>query len=516
MVYLSSSPAARTILKLISAQDQTILATVTPTISDHFHALRDVGWWSASYLFTLSVFQLFYGKLYAIYSIKLVYLAAIGIFELGSLICAVSPNSSALISGRAVAGLGAAGIFSGSIMVTTKVIPLERRATYLGVMSAVFGVAAIVGPFIGGAIAEQSTWRWCFWLNLPLGLVTVVLCAFLVRTPPDRNTQPLSSTEKLRQFDLVGTVTLIGSLVCLLLALEWGGSTYPWKSARVIALFVAAAVLAAVFVLAQTLPKSRFTARTIPSSITASRSVWMAGSYAMCITGGVYVAILYIPLWFQVIQHRSALGSSVMLTPLIVGYVVCSVIAGILTSAIGYYNPSMIVGTILAACGSGLLTTITPHTNTGTWIGYQALYGLGVGLGFGQPSYVVQTVLPEKDVSMGVTLITLVQNLSATVFVAAAQTIFQNSLADRLRSLVPGVSASSIAQTGATQLLEQFPASDRPAVLDTYSSALVQTFYLSLGLSCASVVGAALSEWRSMKAPKSETGQARPGGEGSH
>ncbi|KAL5041605.1 major facilitator superfamily domain-containing protein [Aspergillus fruticulosus] len=393
-------------------------------------------------------------------------------------------------------------------MVTTKVIPLERRAAYLGVMSAVFGVAAIVGPFIGGTIAEWSTWRWCFWLNLPLGFVTVVLCAFLLRTPPNRHAQPLSSTEKLKQFDLVGTVTLTGSLVSLLLALQWGGSTYPWKNARVIALFVVAAVLAAAFVLAQALPSSKITARTIPPSITASRSVWAAGSYAMCITGGVYVAILYIPLWFQVIQHRSALGSSVMLTPLIAGYVVCSVIAGILTSAIGYYNPSMIVGTILAACGSGLLTTIAPHSSTGVWIGYQALYGFGVGLGFGQPSYVVQTVLPEEDVSMGVTLITLVQNLSATVFVAVAQTIFQNSLADQLRSLVPGVSASAIAQTGATQLLDQFPESDKPAALDAYSSALARTFYLSLGLSCASVIGAALSEWRSMKAPKSETGLA--------
>jgi MFS family permease len=489
---------------------------VTPTISNHFHVLSDVGWWSASYLFTLSVFQLFYGKLYALYSIKLVYLAAISIFELGSLICAVSSNSAALISGRAVAGLGAAGIFSGSIMVTTMVIPLERRATYLGVMSAVFGVAAIVGPFIGGAIAERTTWRWCFWLNLPLGFMTAILCAFLVRTPPNHHAQPLSSTEKLRQFDFVGTITLIGSLVCLLLALEWGGSTYPWKNPRIIALFVVAAVLAAAFVFVQALPISRVSARTIPSSITASRSVWAAASYAMCITGGVYVAILYIPLWFQVIQRRSVLGSSVMITPLIVGYVVCSVVAGILTSTIGYYNPCMIVGTTLTACGSGLLTTITPNTSTGTWIGYLALYGLGVGLGFGQPSYVVQTVLPKEDVSIGVTLITLVQNLSATVFVAAAQTIFQNSLASQLRSLAPGVSTSVIAHTGATQFLEQFPESNRPAVLDAYSSALARTFYLSLGLSCASIVGAALSEWRSMKTPKPGTERTPAGGERSH
>lgn len=385
-------------------------------------------------------------------------------------------------------------------MVTTKMIPLERRPRYLGVMSAVFGIAAIAGPCVGGAIVKQSTWRWCFWINLPLGFVTVVLCTFLVKIPSKPHLQALSRMEKLRQFDIIGTIILIGSLACLLLGLQWGGVTYPWNSARIIALFAVTAALAAAFVLLQI--QNSKTSRTIPPSIIANRSVWMAGGYAMCMTGGVYIAMLYVPMWFQVIQHRSALGSSVMLTPLIAGYVVCSVISGILTSIIGYYNPSMIVGTILTACGSGLLTTITPRTTTATWIGYLALYGLGVGMGFGQPSYVVQTLLPEKDVPIGVTLITLLQNLSATMFVAVAQTLFQNTLADQLHSIAPGISASSLGQAGATQLIEQFSESELPGALAGYSTALTRTLYLSLGLSCASAVGAAFTEWTSMKSPK--------------
>lgn len=370
-------------------------------------------------------------------------------------------------------------------------------------MSAVFGIAAIAGPCIGGAIVKQTTWRWCFWINLPLGFVAVTLCAFLVKTPTNTHLQPLNWVEKLRQFDIVGTIILIGSLVCLLLGLQWGGVIYPWNNGRIIALLVAAAVLAVAFVLLQ-IPNSR-AAQTIPSSIISNRSVWMAGGYGMCITGGVYVAMLYVPMWFQVIQQRSALGSSVMLTPLIAGYVICSIISGILTSVIGYYNPSMILGTILAACGSGLLTTITPRTSIPAWIGYLALYGLGVGLGFGQPSYVVQTLLPEKDVSIGVTLITLLQNLSATIFVAVAQTVFQNTLASQLHAIVPDISASSLSQIGATQLVEQFSESELPDVLDGYSTALARTLYLSLGLSCASAVGAAFTEWKSMKPSKATT-----------
>ncbi|KKA24690.1 Bcmfs1, multidrug efflux transporter [Rasamsonia emersonii CBS 393.64] len=286
----------------LTGMDQTILATATPTISDEFKALDDVGWWTAIYLFTLSTFQLFYGKLYMLFSIKIVYLCAIAIFELGSLICATAPNAVALTCGRAIAGLGAAGIFSGGIMVTTKVIPLDHRAAYLGIMSGVFGVAAIVGPFIGGALTEKSTWRWCFGINLPMGFVTIVICSFLVRTPTNPLVRTMGLREKLRQFDLVGMVLLIAALVCLLLGLQWGGSTYPWSNGRVIALLVVAGVLMIGFILVQVLGKS---SKTIPPTLARSRSIWLAISYAMCMTGGVYVAILYVPIWFQAIQHQN-------------------------------------------------------------------------------------------------------------------------------------------------------------------------------------------------------------------
>jgi MFS family permease len=453
-----------------------------------------------------------YGKLYSLYSIKLVYLAAIGIFEIGSLICALSPNSTALIFGRAVAGIGAAGIFTGSIMVTTKIIPLDRRAGYLGFMSGVFGIAAIAGPFIGGAITERLTWRWCFGINLPLGVGTIVVCALLLRIPAtsDIQARPISWKEKMRQFDVPGTVVLIACLSCLLLGLQWGGSTYPWNSVRVIALLVLACVLAIAFIFMQIwFSTSPQTSATIPASIVKTPSVWLAASYAMCMTGGLYIAILYIPIWFQAIQDKSSLGSAMILTPLIAGYVLCSIIAGILTSFAGYYNPAMLIGTVLTAVGTGLLTTITPDTKIAKWIGYQLLFGCGIGFGFGQPSYVVQTLLPDRDVPIGVTLITLIQNLAATIFVTVAQTIFENNLTTRLHPLIAAsdvsdVDLSLIGSVGATQLIDQFPASERPMVLDAYSAALIYTLYIALALSCASVVGTAFTEWKSMKSSESD------------
>ncbi|KAJ8133436.1 hypothetical protein O1611_g182 [Lasiodiplodia mahajangana] len=485
---------------VLTGMDQTILATATPIISDEFGALTDISWWSNAYLLTLSSFQLFYGKLYSLFSIKLVYLGAIALFEVGSLICTVAPNSIALIVGRAIAGLGAAGIFSGGVLITTKLIPLSKRAGYLGIMSGAFGLAAIIGPFIGGALTDRATWRWCFGINLPIGAVTILVCAVLVKLPrQDGISQSTTALGKLIELDLPGTVSLVASLISLLIALQWGGSTYPWNDGRIIALLVVFGVLAIVFFVTQT-TSFLGKASTIPSNVAKNRDIWFAGSYAVSITGGVYVAILYLPVWFQALRGDSALSAGILLIPLIAGYVVASVIAGGVTSAIGYYNPGMVVGTILAVVGSALLTTLNLSSNIAHIVGYQLLYGFGVGFGFGQPSYVVQTVLEPGDVPIGVTLVTLLQNLSASVFVAVAQSIFQGELRRNLSSVSPGADLPNIAGTGAGDFLSTFPPDEQASARQSYSKSLLVTLYISLALSATSSIGAVFTRWGSMKA----------------
>lgn len=449
----------------------------------------------------MSAFQLFYGKLYSHFPIKTVYLVAIVIFEIGSLICTTAHSSIALIAGRAIAGLGAAGVFSGSVLITTKVIPLAQRAAYLGVMSAAFGLAAIVGPFLGAAILQSTTWRWCFGINLPLGAVTVLLCAILVHTPSESNGQSLSIVQKILQLDIPGTVSLVASLICLLMALQWGGATYPWSNGRVIALFVVSGVSAVAFVATQT-TKFAGKARTIPSSLARNRDIWLAGIYAMCITGGVYVAILFLPVWFQDVRGRSPLSSGELLTPVIAGYVVASILAGGITSGFKYYNPAMIIGTALSIAGAALLTTTNLHSSIARVVGYQLVYGFGVGFGFGQPSYVVQTLLPAEDVPIGVTFITLVQNLSASVFVAVAQSIFQGEMHKRLEPLLPQSSnSSSLLLSALPTILSSLPAEIQTLAKSAISDSIIRTFYVSLALSCVSVVGALAIKWVPMQDP---------------
>ncbi|KAK9413707.1 putative Major facilitator superfamily (MFS) profile domain-containing protein, partial [Seiridium unicorne] len=349
--------------------DQTVLATATPVISNEFGALSDIAWWSNGYLLTLSSFQLFYWKLYSLYFIKFVYLAAIGLFEVGSLVCTTAPNSVALIVGRAITSLSAADIFSGGILIATNIVPLSRRAGYLGIVSGAFGLAAIIGPFLGGALTDRATWRWCFGINLPIGAVTALVCAILVRIPSGKEVAKAGFLAKLLQLDLPGAVFIIASLIRLLTALQWGGSTYFWNDGRIIAPFVVFGSLAIAFVVTQT---TTVTGKTslIPPSLAWNRDIWLAVSYAMSVL------------------HYSALSSAVMLTPLIADYVVCSIIAGVFTSSIGYYSPAMVMGTVLAIAGAPLLITINLQTTTARIVGCQLLYGFGVGFDFGQPSYV--------------------------------------------------------------------------------------------------------------------------------
>ena len=163
--------------------DNTIIATAIPRITDEFKALDDVGWYASAYLLAGCAPQLIYGKLYTFYDTKWVYLTALFIFELGSLVCGVAPNSTALIIGRAIAGLGGAGIFTGAMLIISKTVPLRLRPTYTSLIGAVFGVSSVVAPLIGGAFTDKSTWRWCFYLNLPIGGVTMFFIVFFYKSP---------------------------------------------------------------------------------------------------------------------------------------------------------------------------------------------------------------------------------------------------------------------------------------------------------------------------------------------
>jgi MFS family permease len=276
--------------------DRTIIATAVPRITDEFHSIGDIGWYASSYLVTSSAFQLFYGRVYSFYSIKWVYLSAIGIFEIGSIVCGAAPNSPAFIIGRAISGLGSAGITGGSTLVMVETIPLHRRPLFNGIFGAVFAISSVVGPILGGALTTRASWRWCFYINIPAGAVSIFIIALLLQLPPPRKVN-LKFKQKVAQLDPIGTLFFLPGNACLLLALQWGGSTYAWRDARIIVLLVLAILSFTCFVVVQ-IWKQEFA--TVPPRIIKQRSIFAGACFTFCAGGAMLSAAYYLPVWLQV------------------------------------------------------------------------------------------------------------------------------------------------------------------------------------------------------------------------
>jgi MFS family permease len=292
------------------------------------------------YLLTTSAFQLFYGRIYSNFSIKYTLLISIFIFELGSLICGVAPTSNALIAGRAIQGVGCAGITAGTYIIIGYVFPLRFRPICIASIAMVFAVAAVLGPVIGGIFTSDLTWRWCFYINLPFGGVTIVALLFFL-PPIDRpELASVPLVNKLKKVDFIGLLVFIPTVTCLLLALQWGGSTYPWSDGRIIALFVIFGALAIIFVAFE---RWKGAEATLPMRIITQRSVAAAAWNALCNGAAFFLLIYYIPVWQQVVRNASAASSGIDMLPFILGVVIMAALAGFLVTKIGYCTTFPIV-----------------------------------------------------------------------------------------------------------------------------------------------------------------------------
>jgi MFS family permease len=375
-------------------------------------------------------------------------------------------------------------------------IPLHKRPLYVGLFGAVFGVASVAGPLVGGAFTSKVTWRWCFYINLPIGGVVLAVLAFILSTPKKKNTETLK--QQLAKLDPIGTIVFLPGIVCLLLALQWGGTTYPWSNARIIALFILAGVLIGLFIYVQFVVGDR---ATVPIRIITQRSVAAGAFSSFIVPGSMMILVYYLPIWFQAIKGDSAVKSGVNTIPLVLALVVSSIFAGQLTSRTGYYVPQLIASSIIMSIGAGLLTTFKVDTNHEKYIGYQVLYGLGLGLGMQQASMAAQTCLERKDVTIGVALMFFFQGLGGAIWLAVGEVVFTNSLVKYLED-IPGITPDFIVHTGATDLRTMVPAQYLESVLVAYNKAIANTLYIPVGTAAVSIIAGLTMEWRNVKGMK--------------
>ncbi|PLN82568.1 putative efflux pump antibiotic resistance protein [Aspergillus taichungensis] len=479
--------------------DETVLSTAIPKITNQFHSLNDVGWYGSSYLFVFTAAQMPWGKLYTMYPAKWIFLIGVTIFEIGSLICGIAPTSGALIAGRCISGLGAGSLNAGAIVIINNTIPLRKRPIYLGCLGCVHGVVSVLGPLIGGLLTDHASWRWCFYINLPIGAVTFLVIILLL--PPDAPSSGLLTwKEKLQSMDLLGLSFLVPAILTLLLGLDWGGSQYAWDNWRVILLFVLSGVLLLVFVGIQVRVQDK---ATLPPRLVCNRNMLGVVWYVVCNSGALFIFIYYLPIWFQAVKGFSAAKSGIATLPTQLGLVFASLAGGILLSLVGYYTPFLLVSSMMSAAGAGLLTMLHPSSNLAQMLGFQAVMSVGLGLGAQNVMIIPPVIFKPDDVVMAIAAICFVQTLSSAVSVTIGKSVFHNRLVENLRTSAPSVDRSLV-EEGATLLREKISPDLLPSVLGAYSKAVSQTFYAGVAMCALSFFGSVVVQWKRVPDQKPE------------
>jgi MFS family permease len=335
----------------------------------------------------------------------------------------------------------------------------------------------------------------------------------VLQLPSSPSTSRTPAIQQFRKLDPLGTAVFLPSIVCLLLALQWGDTTYEWTSWRIVLLLSLFAVLFVVWLILQVVfPETA----TIPMRILLQRSIASACFFSFTSQGSMLVLSYYIPLFFQALKSYSPISSGLATLPMVLALVIGAILSGGMVQRLGYPAPFMIASAILSSIGAGLVSTWKIDVHRSKWIGYQVLLGFGVGIGMQQPSTMAQIVLDRKDAPTGVSLMFFSQNLGGAVFVSVAQNIFADNLAERLAKISGlDMDRSAVVQMGATKIRQMVPSQLLGAVLVAYRAALRNAFYVGVGLAAITILGTMGVEWRSVKEEERKAGiRKSEGGKG--
>ncbi|KAJ5174506.1 HC-toxin efflux carrier TOXA [Penicillium canariense] len=468
--------SAITIVCYLMLLDVSIISTALPAITNEFNSLPDLGWYGASYQLSNAALQPLTGKLYANFTPKWTLLVFFFIFEIGSLICALATSSKMLIVGRAIAGIGNSAIQNGCVTIIAGIVPLQKRPALLGIAIGISQLGLASGPLVGGALTEYASWRWCFWINLPIGAVVAILIIVIRIPDPIPKLPPLVVFRTLHtKLDFLGFVGFAGATIMLLMAVQFGGNQYPWGSPTVIGLFCASGVT---FLIWLAWDWKNGDDALIPLSLMSQRAVWSSCATYGLSMGSLFTSSYFLPVYFQGVLGASPLISGLQLLPNIIPQLFMAVLSGTLVTKLGYYLPFSLIGAVLISIAAGLVSTYSPTIPLAQRIGFQIILGAGYGLGLQMPMIAIQSSVQPQQIPVSIAMLMFCPQLAGALLISFGNTIFSNSLKTLIPQYAPSVDPETAIAAGATGLRNVVPSSVLGNVLIAYAKSVDRVFYL--------------------------------------
>lgn len=373
---------------------------------------------------------------------------------------------------------------------------MRKRPIFTATLGIVEGVSVILAPILGGVLTQELSWRWCFWINLPLGVLTTIAIAFLFSDVQRPGGADMTWREKLRQIDFLSTAIFVPSLSSLFIAFSWAGTRYSWDNPKIIGLLVTFVGLLAGFIYLQF---RHGDAAALPPRIFTQRSVIAGFIFSSSCNGFISILEYYMPTYLQGVRGFTPATSGLFIVPAVIGFLIASLIHGVGLTLVGYYTPFMIVASTLMPIAGGLMTTWKVDTSIAQLILYSGLSGFAAGFAFQAPQSAVQVALPTADASLGLAVILFAQGFGPALYVAVAQTILTNRLSKNLQHVAPGLDVSSIESMGLSDLKSSVGADKLQQVLVGFDKSIIQTWYLPVALACLTMLGSLGMQWKSVK-----------------
>ncbi|WNF26801.1 MDR family MFS transporter [Streptomyces sp. C11-1] len=452
---------------LLAALDQTIVSTALPTIVSELGGMDHLSWVVTAYMLAATAATPLWGKLGDQYGRKKLFQTAIVIFLIGSALCGIAQNMPQLIGFRALQGLGGGGLMVLSMAIVGDLVTPRERGKYQGLFGAVFGVTSVLGPLLGGFFTEHLSWRWVFYINLPIGVVALLVIAAVLHIPVHREKHTI---------DYLGTFLIASVATCLVLIASLGGTTWAWGSARIIALAVLAVVLLVAFVAAE----RRAAEPVLPLKLFRIRTFSLVAVISFVVGFAMFGAMTYLPTFLQVVHGITPTMSGVHMLPMVLGMLLTSTGSGQIVSRTGRWKVFPLAGTALTAVGLLLLHRLDPASSTWAMSVFFFVFGAGLGLVMQVLVLVVQNAVSYQDLGVATSGATFFRSIGASFGVAIFGTVFTNRLTGQLdsalagRSLPPGVDADRLAAD--PRAIQMLPADLRPSILDAYSTSITDVF----------------------------------------